>query len=129
MANHSEFVALSKELLKEEGRKVILQVLSTNAADTNKPWNGPATPSVLTQYEDVYSVVVPPFGRELGSLVNDVDLFKKAEKVLLVQPVAEGLEETVNCILDTDSSVWRVIVAQALKPSEQTILYAFGVAR
>lgn len=129
MADHSEFVALANELLQEEGRKITLQVLSSAALDPNKPWNGPGSPTVLTKYENVYSVFVPPFGRELGSLVGDVELFKKAEKVALVQPVAEGLEEKINTILDTDGSVWRITVSQALKPAEQTILYCFGVAR
>lgn len=126
MANHSEFVLLAKEMIREEGRTIRLQLLGSSATDQSKPWKG-------SNYDNVEkelvagAVFVPVVGRDLGTIVKDQDLLKRAKHIAIVEPIEEELEEKVSRIKDIDGTMWRVVWCQCLKPSTQTILYVMGL--
>lgn len=126
MADHSEFVLLAKEMITEEGRRIKLQLLGSSAEDPSKPWKGSSYDNVELEL-DVGAVFVPVVGRDLGSIVQDKDLLKKAKHIAIVEPIAEGLEEKVARIKDNDGTIWRVVWCQCLKPANQTILYVMGL--
>lgn len=126
MANHTEFVLLAKEMIREEGRTIRLQLLGSSATDPSKPWKG-------SNYDNVEkelvagAVFVPVVGRDLGTIVKDQDLLKRAKHIAIVEPIEEELEEKVSRIKDIDGTMWRVVWCQCLKPSTQTILYVMGL--
>ena len=128
MANHSEFVLLAKEMIKEDGRQIRLQVLGNTAEDSTKPWKGSSYDNIEQEFQP-WAVFVPIIGRDLGSIVQDKDLLKKAQLVAIVEPIAEALEEKVTRIKDIDGTMWRVVWCQCLRPATETILYVMGLAK
>lgn len=126
MANHSEFVLLAKEMIREEGRTIRLQFIGSSAIDQSKPWKGQAYDNVEKELV-AGAVFVPVVGRDLGTIVKDQDLLKKAKQIAIVEPVEEDLEEKVSRIKDIDGTMWRVVWCQCLKPATQTILYVMGL--
>ena len=129
MADYSEEVATAKELISENGKLVTLQILGTESRDPSKPWKGVDYADVAMQYEDVSAVFVPIIGKDLGVIIVDTELLKRSKQVAIVEPVAEGLEDKINRIQDTDGTIWKVIWSQCLRPAGQTIIYYFGIAR
>ncbi len=126
MANHTEFVLLAKEMICEEGRTIRLQLIGSSAIDHSKPWKGQAYDNVEKELV-AGAVFVPVVGRDLGTIVKDQDLLKKAKQIAIVEPVEEDLEEKVSRIKDIDGTMWRVVWCQCLKPATQTILYVMGL--
>lgn len=126
MANHSEFVLLAKEMIREEGRTIRLQLIGSSADDPTKPWMGKAHDNLEKELV-AGAVFVPVVGRDLGTIVKDQDLLKKAKQIAIVEPIEEDLEEKVSRIKDIDGTMWRVVWCQCLKPATQTILYVMGL--
>lgn len=128
MADHTRFVALSKSMIEKQGRVVTIQTVARGPSDPDKPWEGLGTFRAERSIS-VSAVFIPAYGRELGSLVRDTSLLKKVEKVALVSPIEENLEEVVSRLVDKDGSIWKICWAEALKPWDQTIIYLFGLER
>lgn len=126
MANHSEFVLLAKEMIREEGRTIRLQLIGSTSVDPAKPWKGQDHDNVEKELV-AGAVFVPVVGRDLGTIVKDQDLLKRAKQIAIVEPIEEDLEEKVSRIKDIDGTMWRVVWCQCLKPSTQTILYVMGL--
>lgn len=126
MANHTEFVLLAKEMIREEGRTIRLQLIGSSADDPTKPWKGKAHDNLEKELV-AGAVFVPVVGRDLGTIVKDQDLLKKAKQIAIVEPIEEDLEEKVSRIKDIDGTMWRVVWCQCLKPATQTILYVMGL--
>jgi hypothetical protein len=126
---YSDNLATAQRLIDAKGRSVILQVLSSVAADANKPWKPGAggVPTVQTSY-GVKGVFVPHTGLEsLGIDATDVELLKRSEQVLLV---AGNVVDLSACHQIEDSgTLWRIVWVKTLKPGDLRILHAFGVAR
>jgi len=123
----TEFVELARELIAENGRSVTFQKLDASAADPAKPWKGAGAPTV--EAEVTTTAVFLPDGSGMGKLIEDNDLFKKAEQVLLVAPPASGeVLGDFHVVLDGGSR-WKVDVAKELRPGPITVLYAMGVSR
>lgn len=129
MADHSEFVELAKELLAEEGTLVDLQELGTESRDSKKPWLGMAEENVVMEHRKVPCLYVPVIGKDLGIIVQDKEMLKRSQKVAIVAPFKEQMEDKITRIKDSDGTIWKVVWSQALRPAEQTIIYLFGVAR
>ena len=129
MANHSEFVELAHELLSEEGSLVDLQELGTESRDSAKPWLGMAQDNVVMEHRKVPCVYVPVIGKDMGIIVHDKELLKRSQKVAIVAPFKEQMEDKITRIKDSDGTIWKVVWSQALRPAEQTIIYLFGLAR
>ena len=126
MANHTEFVLLAKEMIREEGRTIRLQLIGSSAIDPSQPWKGQDHDNVEKELV-AGAVFVPVVGRDLGTIVKDQDLLKKARMIAIVEPIEEDLEEKVSRIKDIDGTIWRVVWCQCLKPATQTILYVMGL--
>lgn len=124
----TEYVDLARELIDENGRSVTFQELASTPADANKPWAGAGVPTVMTTVS-AFAVFLPDSGSGLGLQLEDDELFKSAEQVLLVAPPAGGEDlSTFHAVLD-DGVRWRITVAKVLKPGPIPVLYAMGVAR
>lgn len=125
MSNHQNFIALALRLIAKHGRDVTFKVLSSTAADADKPWRGTATaPTVIGPLKAVF---VPFRGYEFGSEYTDTSLFKEVEEVCLVAG-GQGDLETAHLLTDGGKEL-KIEWVQRLRPGDQTVLYAFGVDR
>ena len=128
MADHAKYVTLAKRLIQANGRQIRLQLLAQNGTDPSKPWRGNTSDDIVNEYATM-AVFVPAIGRELGTLVIDTEMLKRSTHVCITEAVAEGLEDKVARIRDTDNLLFRVVWSQALKPADKTVIYVFGLAR
>ena len=132
MADHSKFLALARRLIAREGRSVTFGKLATTSADADRPWKGPARiaglPPPLTNEVTTIAVFLPD-GAGFGKMIEDNDLFKNAEQMVLVAPPASG-EDLSGYNVVVDGSVrWKIDVIKELKPADLTVLFAMGVSR
>ena len=128
MADHTKYVALAKRLIAKHGRKVRLQLLAERGSDPTKPWKG----SCLDDIENEYSAMaafIPAAGRDLGTIVEDKDLLKQVTHVCICEAIAQGLEDKITRVEDSDNTMWRVVWMQTLKPGTLSIIYTLGLAR
>lgn len=119
--------ALALRLIQKNGKEITFQRLDATAADSEKPWKGPGTPTVA-QSVDTVGVSLPHASLvDLGFMSVDDELLKRTEQVLLVPGGATDLEPFTNVL---DQGVrWRVEWVRTLKPATTTVLYVFGVKR
>lgn len=118
-------VALAQRLINKNGRSVTIQRLDATAADSNKPWRGAGEPTVAQEVPQK-AVFLPSSGTDLGGLVTDDELLKRAEQVCLV---AGDTDLTGFNIISDDSIKWKIEWIQVLKPADVIVLYAIGVKR
>jgi len=129
MADHSDFLALAREMISEDGRSVTFAKLVDTPVDSDKPWNGPVTPTLSNQV-DVFAVFLARSGEaDFGQAWIDVELFKSCEKVLLTYPPTTGEDLTDYNVVVDGSTRWRIKEIQELKPANLTCLFAMGVCR
>jgi hypothetical protein len=132
MADHSKFLALSRKLIAREGRSVTFSKLVATSADAARPWKGAARnvgdPPPLTGGVTTIAVFLPD-GAGFGKMIEDNELFKSSEQMLLVAPPESG-EDLGAYDVVTDGSVrWKINIAKELKPADLTVLFAMGVSR
>ncbi len=125
--DYSKFVELARRLIDKSGRSCEFQKLSAVAADPAKPWLGAGAPTVI---EPVTTMAVfLPDGAGFGKLIEDNELFKSSEQMVLVAPPVGG-EDLSDYHTVLDGGVrWKINVTKALAPGPVTVLYAMGVSR
>lgn len=129
MSNHSSFVKLAGRLITKHGRSVTLYKLSSTVADASKPWSGAGTPTEIGG-TTAQAVFLPHAGElELGKVVHDMELFHKAEQMVLIAPPASGVNLEDYHLLVDNTVRWRIEVIRTVRPGSQTILYVAGVCR
>lgn len=130
--DYTQLAATAKTLVDANGKDVTINRLDQNAADPNKPWNGPTDPGASPDATaTVKGCFVSTDERVLGGLTIDSDLLKRTEEVCLVAPgtVSPPFDlMTANEIVD-GSVHKRITFVQRLKPATVTLLYFIGVAR
>lgn len=125
--NYAKAVALATRLINANGRSTTLQRLSSTPVDANKPWKGPAVPTVMQSVITV-GLFAPPFNNEsLGKEFIRDELLARCENVLLVATNAVDLT-TFTSVLDS-SVRWNIEWCQVLQPGATVLLYAFGIKR
>ena len=127
MADHTEFLELARELISEEGRSVTFQRLSAVPANNAKPWWGAGAPTVEASVTTL--AVFLPDGSGFGKMIEDNELFKSADQMLLVAPPETGEDLGTFHVVVDGGSRWRIEVAKELKPANLTVLFAMGVCR
>lgn len=121
-------------LIAAKGRMVTFVKLSRVEDDALKPWRGTTDPRTVPEATAVVPVVaVPPSGvTQLGFSMEQVDLLKRAEQILIAAPgglSTDKLEE-FDEVLDSDGSTWKIMTAQYLRHDDgPRILYYVGVRR
>ena len=137
MADHTEFLIMARKMIAEDGRQVTFAKLDATPADSNKPWNGPASPSFVNKVTTL--AIFLPEGSILGfgdfnKVIKDDDLFKAADEVLLVAPPSTGENLADYNVVQDGSDVngtgtKRITIIKELRPADMTVLYAMGVCR
>lgn len=124
--NYEKLANTAIRLITKTGRSVVMQKLSAEAANSEQPWKGAGTPTVV-ETEDVIATFVPAGSGGLGLEFVDEELLKRAEQVALIAPVKDGLNE-FHVVLDS-AVRWKIEWAQVLKPADKILLYVVGVKR
>ena len=128
MADHTKYVTFAKRLIAKHGRKVRLQLLAERGEDPTKPWKGASVDNVENEYQAM-AAFIPAAGRDLGTIVEDKDLLKSVSHVCVCEAIAQGLEDRITRVEDTDGTMWRVVWMQTLKPGTLSIIYTLGLAK
>lgn len=125
--DHTKFVTLAQRLIAANGRDIVLQRLSSVAANAAQPWKGPGTPTVASSYERK-GTFLPHTGLEdLGKFLVEDSLLKRSQEVVMV---AGGDDDLTVCNQMIDSSkTWKIDWIRELKPGTVTVLYAMGVSQ
>ncbi len=131
--NYTKLAATAKRLIEANGRKLIMLRPSEVAADTAKPWDGPAPATADTEFA-ISGVFVPPntvrqFGLTALGTGHDFleDLIQTSEQMCITFPGETDLAQFTHM---KDGTVdWNVIGIQVLKPGNVTLLAFIGVKR
>jgi hypothetical protein len=133
MADHSKFIALAKKLINKEGREISFLKLAGTSVDPDRPWKGAARPAgepPPISHIAVAMAVFLPVGSGFSKEYKIDELFKGAEQMLLTSPHDSS---TVNLaeynLVEDDGVRWRIVGVLELRPANQTVLFAMGVAR
>jgi hypothetical protein len=125
LIDYAELVDTVRELIDGTGREVTFKKLGSAVADSTQPWK----PSGSTTEQDAYATFVPLSSlNELGLLIEDEELFRKASEACLVAPNA-SVDLTLFTMIEDDGVDWRIEWVKVLKPGDTVLLMAFGVAR
>lgn len=125
--NYTALAATARRLIEGTGRVVTLETLSGTPADADRPWRGPAAPTVASSSQQ-RATFVPPSGADLGKGWIKDDLLQRCQQVCLTYPTADY--DINNCTSIADGGLrWRVDWVQALKPADTELLFAVGVSR
>jgi hypothetical protein len=133
--NYTSLAATAKRLVQAAGRTVALQIVNTTSDDVAKPWDGPADPTATpsASITGCSAAFVPITGAaSLGIKTEYVDLLRNCSQVaILTLPDSPGAMDPLEAthLLDSDSSHWRVLFIQELRPAEVALCYYVGVAR
>lgn len=135
MPNYTALATTARRLVAAAGRTVALQIVSTTSDDAAKPWDGPADPTATpsASITGCSAAFVPIAGASsLGIKTEYEDLLRKCSQVaILTLPASPGAMDPLKAthLLDSDSSHWRVLFIQELRPAEIALCYYVGVAR
>jgi hypothetical protein len=128
MADHSKFLALSRKLISREGRSVTFAKFGSEPSDPERPWKGAGSPPPFENEVDCIAVFLPD-GAGFGKMIEDNELFKASEQMLLVAPPVTGEDLSLYPVLVDGDVRWKVNVVKELKPADLTVLFAMGVSR
>jgi len=126
----ASLIATAQRLITENGRSVTFVQFDSTPTDGAKPWLGPTDPrttpdSTLT----VDAVFVSPAGAaSLGLKAETSDLLKRSEQIMVVSPGAAVDLRIFNEVTD-DSTQWKIVGVQTLKPGSSVMLSYVGVRR
>lgn len=122
-------LATAQELVTEFGKAVSLRRLNSTPPDPSMPWLPPADPrAVPAETLAVDAVFIEPSSlRTLGLNAKLVDWLPRAQQIAVVASSADlgGFSELV----DTDTSIWRVVGLSTLNPGGTRLLHYVGVSR
>lgn len=131
MVNATRLAATAKRLIEANGRSVTIYKRARTAADTNKPWRGPADTPADT--ETVIAAFVPPGGSGFGrSVIVDGSLAQAFDMVALVAATSltSGVVlEEYSSIVDADGSVWSIANVERLAPGSTAFVYVLRLKR
>jgi hypothetical protein len=127
--NYAELAATALELVTEFGKVVSLRRLDTTPPDADMPWRGPVNPRATPAATlSVPATMVEPSSLQtLGVNVTLIDWLPRAQQIAIIADT--GDLSAFNELVDTDSSVWRVVGVSALNPGGTRLLHYVGLSR
>jgi hypothetical protein len=129
MADHSSFLKTARRLVSKHGRSVSFYKLSNTIANPAKPWEGAGVPTE-TGLVTTNAVFLPHAGElELGKVIHDMEVFRKAEQMIMVAPPTSGVNLEEYHLMVDGSVRWRIEVIRTIKPANLAVLYVAGVCR
>ena len=129
MVHYTELATKAEALITKFGRSITIEKFDTTPADASKPWRGPVDPraslDATVATDGVF--VEPSEASKLGMSVDVNDLLQRSEQIVIVSTSTDlnGFNELV----DTDTTRWKILGFEHLKPGTVSLLYFIGVAR
>jgi len=127
--DYIKLAATAARLIQQAGRTVTFVRPDQDAADANKPWNGPAdTEANPANSADVKAVFVPPSGAaDLGLSTLHVDMLATIKEIAIVEPGEFDLAMASEMV--DNGSRKTIVFVETLRPADTTLLYFVGVKR
>lgn len=122
MAQYDKSIALAIKLIKKFGRDATFNQLGAGA-DPAKPWRADA-PNVVNTVTQ--RAVFLPLSNDLGFTLTQEELEKRATEAVMTAPGALDLTLVHQVV---DGSTYTILWTKVLKPGDQVVLYAMGIAR
>lgn len=123
--------ALAK--IAAKGRAVTFIKLDATVTDAAKPWRGNVDPRDTPEASvSTSAVFVPPASASSLGLSRRLDQdVKRVEQIAIVSTGGTDQTDltTMDEMIDTDLTRWKVVFVEALKPATVNILYFVGLAR
>lgn len=126
---YAPLAAAALELVAEFGKTITLRRLNVTPPDPDMPWRGPVDPRATpAETLSVAAVFVEPSSQQyLGVNATLLDWLKRAQQLAIVASTSDL--SAFSELVDTDSSVWRVVGVSTLNPGGTRLLHYVGVAR
>lgn len=126
LIDYAALVEDVRALIDGTGREVTFKRLTSFSPDPEKPWKPEQIPDEST---DVYATFVPLSSlQELGFVVTDSELLKRASQACIVAPHAT-VDLSKSHVLVDDGVAWRVHWCSVLRPGDTELLLAFGISQ
>jgi hypothetical protein len=119
-------------MIEEYGRPIVIQQLSTDDADPEKPWRGPGTSTVIASLSTTGTFIIPNTSiptesRGLALDWIDEEQLRRVREVCIVP--AAGMPDLIDySLIVDDTTVYRIVWGQAFRPGPTRIFYVFGLA-
>lgn len=134
MAEYDNAIALAERLLLKKGRLITLASVSTTPADSAEPWRGAdrvATPDTTIT---VRAAFVPPntvrqFGLTSLGLGSEIMGTTEMYEQVAIASNNDRDFRPYSYVIDTDTSEWKIIGLQQLRPGAQFVLSFIGLRR
>lgn len=124
---------LARRLVASKGRDVTFIRLDNTAADATKPWRGAANSRATPEATAVVpSVFVPPSSMTaLGFSVVSEELVRRCNQIAICAPGSSSTDEleSFHEIIDFDTTRWKIVFVEILRPATTRIVYFVGVAQ
>jgi hypothetical protein len=127
MVDYVRLQGTALRLIAKNGTTYTYERLSAGPADAAKPWDGPATASLVAESVNLATVMVSP-GAMLGMRLVSEDLLTRAEQVLLTC-VPEGGSDLgdFHQAYRPNEAKYQFQWVERLRPAGPTLLYIIGV--
>ena len=129
MPDYVKLAATAERLVANSGRTITLVQFNSTPADANKPWRGAADPRITPDatLSIVGAFVEPRSDIRLGLSSEIADLLARSSQVIIVASTADLT--AYNEVIDSDTTRWKILGLEKLKPGDTTLLYFIGVVR
>lgn len=131
MSDHQEFLDVAKEIIRDEGREIILSNLDPDSVVIDKPWLGAtdARDPLNTTSTTIFAVNVPlSSASSLGIRSETIELYKDTTSLFIAEPGEDTPEDFDQYQVVTDGTQeFQISFIEKLKPGNLTLLYYIGV--
>jgi len=129
--DYTSLVADAGALITEFGRAVTFVGFDTTEQDAAQPWLGPADPRTVPDATLAVDAVFvePDSTRALGLSTEDNDMVKRSEQIMILSPGAAEDLSSYQEVIDFDTTRWKIVGTQVLRPAETIVLAFVGVKR
>ena len=129
--DYTKTIATAQRLITKFGRSITFVSFDETLGEAAKPWKGATAPrgaGATTLILDAVSVE-PRSLDELGRSTAIDDLVKRSEQIMIVSPGSAVSLESFEEIIDDDTSRWKIVGLERLRPGTEILLYFVGVKR
>lgn len=129
MPDYVKLAATAERLIAKSGRAITLVKFDRTVETPTKPWRGAEEPrgSNATETPTVGVFVEPSSATKLGMSAEVTDLLKRSQQMIMLSTQVDI--SAYNEVVDSDSTRWKIIGMEKLRPGETTLLYFVGVKR
>jgi hypothetical protein len=123
--DYTTFYNLSRRLLDNFGKDIILGKLNKTPADPDKPWVGRSDPRVEAT-ETVKGVYLSPRDTDFGTHFISEELLNRINSFILFAP-EEGKDFMLFDVVIEGTVLTKIVNKDLIKPTDTPLLYCFAL--